>query len=168
MAHFHNVLQRVATQAVTMASLAHNHSLQELRRQLQPALTMAQERAETAVRQEFIEKHQDLKSYEPLLLAIADQLKGEPGFRTMTKEQAFKTVSERARAIIAKMPGAQQQQGGGTQGQGGQTQAQQGAQQNSKMNPLSGGGQAGAGGGGGGQQAAPGRKESTSARSVFG
>jgi hypothetical protein len=169
--NFQNLIQKAVTQAVTMASLAHNAALEQVNQRFSPALQYVQSAQEKQLQAEFMEANTDLKGYEPLLMAIADQLKKEPGFKTMGKEQAFKTVAERARLVISKMPGAQQQQGGGTQGNGQNGQRQQQTRQPGRMNTLSSGGQAGAGGGGGGQQARvlpSGQVESKTAREIFG
>ena len=150
------VLQAVARQAVTMAEYRIRDIESGLRKhydgQLTPLQQHYQAQQEQQYRSEFLASNKDLVGWEPLLEATYAQLKAE-GKRFETKEQAYKEIADRARAVIKKLPNS-------GNAQNGETAATTTPTNGRRMSTLTGGGQGGAGGGKG----AP----ASTAKSIFG
>lgn len=155
-AALNEMLDAKTRQAVTMAAVQlealKRNDLAGIRQQLSPVLKFAQQQEETRLRDAFLTAHPDMKGYEPVLEMIYQQMVAEKAqFRT--EAEAFKAVHDRARQVLAKLPGQNGQQQQQQQPQGGK----------SRMSTVSMGGQ------GGGQQAAGGQTDSEKlARRLFG
>lgn len=142
-------------QAVTMSNYQIGLLREELLKQFQPALDVAQRQLEERLKSEFLEAHKDLRGYEPLLEEIKNRLVSEKR-QFKSKEELFTTISTEARSIIDKVfkaTGQQQQSGNGGSGAGGGNAQQQ---QTHRMSTVATGGQGGAGGATGQGQSKPG------------
>ena len=142
-----NMAAGVNRQSVTMASMMLQDFRDKLMEQLDPYLRYVTQDNETKLWNEFLSApgHEDLKGTEPIIKLIVAEMKAEVQRtgKTLTKEEGFKTLAERTRAMVKQLQlqgSAQAQQGAGGQ--------QQAAQTKSKMPTLSGGGQTGSGGAG--------------------
>lgn len=129
----------VNKQSLTMASYMIQQAVEQeaskIREEFGPARTFAQQQQEEKLKVEFVEKHPDLKGYEPLLVEVVGQMKAS-GFNAETKEEAFKALADRARAVIKSLPGMKPANGDGKPDP-----------TTSRMPTLSSGGQGGIGGG---------------------
>lgn len=85
---------------------------QELNEKMTPALTFAQAEAAARDRADFFEQNEDLAPYEKLTQTVFNALKAE-GYQAATKEEAFKTLADRTRALIPQGNGAGATQSGG-------------------------------------------------------
>lgn len=96
------LLQGAARQAVTMT----NYQLQvledRLKQQLNPLLAQQQAAQTAALKQEFFSEHKDLADFEPVVLAVRQQLIDEQ-YKAPDKKTAFAEVAKRSRAILAKL-----------------------------------------------------------------
>lgn len=155
-----NMGSGVQKQAVTIASLLVQDVRDQLIEQFTPYMNYVKQDHETKLWTEFIsmEENKDLKGFEPLLKVVVAHMKDEFKGKTLSKEEGFKALADRARAMIKSLPGAQ------SQAQGAAGQQTQTTQQGKKMPPLSSGGQAGSGG----ANAASGTSKKSPAHAVFG
>lgn len=78
---------------------------QELLDQMHPAMTFAQEQAAAQDRENFFSENEDLRQFEKLTQTVFNALKAE-GYQANTKEEAFKTLADRTRALIPQGNGA--------------------------------------------------------------
>lgn len=141
------ILQGIARQSVTMSAHQMRMQMQQMMQQIAPMQQMMREQQEASYRQEFYTANKDLKGYEMVAEAVFAQLKSE-NF-SGSKDDVFKEIAKRTRAIKAKLSGGQQQQG---------------APRKQAPTLLRGGGQGGAIGG----SSKNGSKVNPTAKSIFG
>jgi hypothetical protein len=139
------LLEAKSRQAVTMSAVQlealRRNELARINDQLSPVLGFAQQQQEAQMRSEFMQKYPDMQGWEPMLDMVYQQMVQEK-LSYPTKEAAYKAAYDRAKVVLAKLPGAQ---GNGQQsGKQQQQQPQNGAGR--RMSTVSTGGQMGAGG----------------------
>jgi len=121
----------------------------ELTGQMDPALRFVADAAAKADRDDFFSQHSDLKDHELLTQTVFNALKAE-GYQAATKEEAFKTLADRTRALL---PTAGGNGSGATPSGGARTKT---SPTTNRPASLSSGSQAGGGGGSAPQAPFPG------------
>jgi hypothetical protein len=98
------IAQGIYQQAFTAATYMVQHHLGQIGQQLTPLQQHYQNAQMEEMKKEFLEKHQDLKGAEPLLMTVVGQLKAE-GKSFEDRNAAYSAVAERARTILKSLPG---------------------------------------------------------------
>lgn len=129
------IVQGIYNQATTMAEYRLKMQTEPIMQQIAPLQEQIRQHQLNSLKEEFFARNKDLVGFDPILNAIQQQLTAE-GARFATKDEAFKAVGDRARAIIKTLPGVGQANNGQSQ------QTQQNVQPHS-MSTLTGGGQGG-------------------------
>jgi len=144
------ILDGKTRQAVTMASLVVENLKRQMLQELTPIREFVAAERERKLREEFFNEYKDLEEFTPLVEAVYTQLQNNK-VNFSSKEEAFKTVADQARQLLAKIQPGQ----GGTSGVSTSTAPR-------RMPTVTTGGRGGAGGAGSGKPV------DTVAKSLFG
>jgi hypothetical protein len=113
-AALNEVLDGKTRQAVTMSSLVVENLKRQIQQELAPIRQFVAAERERKLRDEFFGAHEDLKEFTPLVEAVYTQLQNN-NVQFSSKEEAFKTVADQARQLLAKLqPGQGSGSGVGT------------------------------------------------------
>jgi hypothetical protein len=141
-AALNEILDGKTRQAVTMSSLVVENLKRQIQQELAPLRSFVAAERERQLRDEFFKANDDLKDFTPLVEAVYTQLQNN-NVNFSSKEEAFKTVAEQARQLLAKLQPGQ----GGSVGTATTTPR--------RMPTVTTGGRGGAGMSGGGKQIDP-------------